>query len=239
MIHDPDEFTALPESNRLDSSNAVYGTPGLDANYHSLQTTPFSCVPVTEGEIIESITGVHLSEAYLCTVAAEHDWLTSANGTEPENLGNLLELHGIETRHVDHADLGDIAHELTLGHKVILGLNSEKLIDTEQPDFTNCTSVASHAVWVTGIDTTNPSDIKVVINDSADPNGAAKVYDAEQFVDAWDDIGETYVATNQTNLANVEHELTFSHADIDGVNSEKLTDAELSDFDKEQFSINK
>lgn len=197
MIQDSNEFTTSSESSHLDSSHVVYGSPELDANYHALQTTPFSCVPVTEGEIIESITGVHLSEAYLCTVAAENDWLTSANGTEPENLGNLLELHGIETHHVDNADLNDIAHELTLGHKVILGLNSEKLIDTEQPDFMDCTSIANHAVWVTGIDATNPSDIKVVINDSADQNGAARAYDAEQFVDAWDDISETYVATNK------------------------------------------
>lgn len=181
------------------------GTPEKDAHDWEQQSTPFSCVPKTEQGILKSF-GEHLSEAHLCTEAAEHGRLTSTDGISIENVGKELELHGIDTHSVKDATIGDIVYELAHGHKVIAGVKAEKLLGGANHPFHGLNGEgANHAIWVTGIDKTDPNDIKIIVNDSADPHGAAKEYSLQQFKDAWKDSGYFYVATDKapSNLHDI------------------------------------
>lgn len=176
----------------------VVGTPEHDAHCWEPQTTDFSCAVEAQRGIIEAF-GEHVSEAQLCTEAAERGWLSSDGGTTVEDTGKLLELHGIATHHDMDASIGDILQELAEGHKVIVGVHAETLWNENNPfgDFGASGSGANHAIWVTGIDKTDPQDVKIIVNDSGDPNGAGKEYHLNQFVDAWQDSGYYYLATDQ------------------------------------------
>lgn len=175
----------------------IVGTPDADAQHWEHQTTNFSCAVEAQHGIIEALTGEDVSEAQLCTEAAERGWLTSAGGTSFEDTGKLLELHGVQTHCEMDATLGDVCQELTLGHKVIVGVKAEDLWDPGNPFRDFIGQGANHAIWVTGIDKSDPNDVKVIINDSGDPAGAGKEYHLNQFMDAWEDSGYFYLATDK------------------------------------------
>ena len=59
------------------------------------QTTDFTCAIVSQQMILEQF-GVDLSEAQLVYEATSAGFLTSA-GTMPEDMGRLLEAHGVST----------------------------------------------------------------------------------------------------------------------------------------------
>ena len=90
----------------------------------------------------------------------------------------------------------ELMAELAQGHKVIVGVDSGEAWRTDFPleDFFG--QSADHAIWVTGVDMTDPGHPKVIVNDSGDPSGAGKAYDLALFKDAWQDSGFFYVATN-------------------------------------------
>ncbi|MGQ0594131.1 MAG: hypothetical protein ACT4QB_16235 [Gammaproteobacteria bacterium] len=114
----------------------------------------------------------------------------------PLDAGRLLELHGIPCHDQQGATIEQLMAELAQGHKVIVGVDSGEMWGHDDPleDFFG--QAADHAIWVTGMDMSDPSDPKVIVNDSGDPSGAGKVYDLELFKDAWQDSGFFYVATD-------------------------------------------
>lgn len=97
---------------------------------------------------------------------------------------------------MNNASMQNIVSELASGHKVIVGVNSS---DLWHPGSINSffSQGADHAIWVTGVDNADPDNVKVIINDSGDPEGAGKAYSLEQFKDAWEDSGNFYLATDQ------------------------------------------
>lgn len=176
----------------------IVGTPEHDAHHWKHQTTDFDCAAVAQQSILEA-SGIQINEPQICTEAAQRGWLTSDGGTSIEDTGKLLELYGIPTHCEMHAKVGDILQELADGHKVIVGVHAETLWNENNPfgDFGASGSGANHAIWVTGIDKIDPHDVKIIVNDSGDPNGAGKEYHLNQFVDAWQDSGYYYLATDQ------------------------------------------
>ena len=59
-------------------------------------------------------------------------------------------------------------------------------------------SPADHAVAVTGIDLSDPSNPMVILNESGSPDGAGVRYPLDRFMDAWDNSDCYYVATDGT-----------------------------------------
>jgi len=114
----------------------------------------------------------------------------------PHDVGRLLELHGVDCHSVTGATVEQLMAELAQGHKVVIGVDSGELWNNDFPleDFFG--QSADHAIWVTGIDLSDPDHPQVIINDSGDPSGSGKAYDLAHFVDAWQDSGFFYVATD-------------------------------------------
>ena len=180
----------------------LLGTPEVDSHYHSSQTTPFTCDQATEIGIVNEFLGTHFSEAEATYHATQHGWLTH-EGTSHNDVGELLTLFGIENHRVKHAEISGILAELSLGHKVIVGVHSDELRDPGHPLHAFTEQAENHAIWVTGFDATDEKHPKVIINDSADPTGAGATYALETFLHAWNVGGYEYVATNHAppNLA--------------------------------------
>lgn len=175
--------------------DGIIGTPEHDRFFWQHQTTDFDCAVVAQLGIINEFTGESLSEADLVYEATANGWLTD-HGTSPEDVGRLLDAHGIENHTAHHAEMADVMAELAMGHKVLVGVDADGLWDPNHPlhDFTRHS--ANHAIWVTGFDLNDPDNPKVIINDSGHPEGCSSTYDVRTFLDAWELSGYTYVATD-------------------------------------------
>jgi hypothetical protein len=173
----------------------IVGTPGLDATFWQPQTTGFTCAVMAQCGIIRAFTGEDVSEAELVYEATVNGWLTD-QGMSPADVGHLLETHGVPVHQQQAATIEQLIEELAQGHKVIVGVDSGELWnqDTMLEDFFN--QAADHAIWVSGVDLNDPNHPLVYVNDSGDPTGAAKAYELPAFMDAWQDSGFFYVATD-------------------------------------------
>lgn len=181
------------------------GNPFADADCWQLQEGANSCAVVAQMGVYESITGFELSENEVCKIAEENGLFDPNIGTYPEDMGKILNHFGIHTETQYNADLNDIAEALERGDKVIVGLDANEIWkplrdESGNPlDQTN----AGHAVWVTGIDQADDGSIKLILNDSGTRDGQAKVVDAVDFVNAWDDFGNQIVVAQNSPPATI------------------------------------
>lgn len=173
----------------------VIGTPEQDASHWVHQTTPFTCAVVSQQMILNQF-GIDVSEAQLVYDATSHGWL-SANGTSPSDAGQLLEFYGVHCHSYQGADIESLLSELAHGHKVIVGVDGGELLKQDWffEDWFNPNG-ADHAVVVTGLDMRDPSHPMVVLNDPGHPHGAGATYPLDEFLDAWADSGQMYIATD-------------------------------------------
>ncbi len=114
-------------------------------------------------------------------MARENGWLQEG-GTYLEDIGNLLELHGIETHRYMNAGFEDIHAAVKQGDRVIVAVYNAAL-DDEWCDILPGVS-ANHAIEVIGVDDTDPENVKVIINDPGVADGCGKVVSLETFQQA-------------------------------------------------------
>lgn len=210
---------------------AIVGTPAADTRDWVNQTTPFTCDVVSQEMILHEY-GINASEAQLTYDAASHGWLTD-RGTSPQDMAQLLELHGVPTHTNYSGGVDALTSELAQGHKVIVAVNSGELWNTSSPSSSWFNSSgADHALVVTGLDVSNASHPQVIVNDPGDPHGAGKPYPMDQFLEAWGDSGNMYVATNNPppHLSeNANYGANF-HPDSSGLGGMYMDSAFWADF---------
>jgi len=180
----------------------MIGTPGPDSlSWDGRQSYHDTCAIRCQEFVLQQFTNVDVDEHLLVREAMEHGWYTPGSGTKTEDLGKLLELHGIVVnRYENGASIFDLAFELAKGHKVIVAVDAKELkmgplealleecLDRLLPEGAN------HAIVVSGIDTSNPNDIRVIVSDPGTGEALARIPLA-QFVNAWRDSDFFMVAT--------------------------------------------
>lgn len=137
--------------------------------------------------------GLDISEDQLRNEAIMNGWYNG--GTSPADVGKLLELHGVGVSQYDNANIFNLVNELAQGHKVIVGVDSGELWETDMCDKLFEDSQADHALIVSGVDTSDPNNIKVILTDPG-TGDLLKEYSMEQFVDAWQDSNCFMMTTN-------------------------------------------
>lgn len=191
-----------------------------DGTGYIAQTTPFTCAVVSQQMILNDFgvvspgTGQPLSEAELVYVATTNGWLH--DGTSPDDMGKLLEYYGVSNHHGYGID--NMAEELRQGHKVIVGVDSAELWNTDNRLFNDfkdyiAGEVADHAIVVKGIKFDGQGEPVVVVNDPGNPYGAGNEYALSVFMDAFEDGRCHYVATDNPPPMLASHELFGSHFD--------------------------
>jgi len=178
----------------------MIGTPGQDAgSWDGPQRYPDDCAIKCQQFILQQFTGQHIEEDTLVREALDRGWYTPGGGTLPHDVGNLLELHGIHVHQYEHASIFHLALELSQGHKVIVGVDSKELWHgsslLEELFDSLGGNTPDHAVVVSGIDTSDPDHVRVIVSDPGTGN-ALGTYPLEQFLDAWRDSNFFVVATN-------------------------------------------
>ena len=142
-----------------------------------------SCAVCSQQFIINEFLDLDLTEEELCVIAEEKGWFDPETGTSPSDVGNLLELYGIDTQVNYEGTINDIKATLDQGGRVIVAVDSMALwVD----GFGNYPLYgADHAVEVIGIDDSDPLDVRVIINDSGIENGGARSVPYLEFMESW------------------------------------------------------
>lgn len=167
---------------------------------------------VKSQQIIMKSFGIDIPEEVLAHEAAAKGYYYPGFGSDPDQVGKLLADHGIPVHTQYGANVYDLVDELAQGHKVIVGVDADELW---RPSFFNDLfgEEANHALVVTGIDTTDPDNVKVIITDPG-TGDVAKEYPLDQFIDAWHDSNCEMVATDipapktfNPNMINFDYNL--------------------------------
>lgn len=157
-----------------------------------LQIYPDTCAIKSQQLILKDF-GFHLTEDQLRNEALMYGWYNG--GTSPEDVGKLLELHGIPVSQYENANIFNLVNELAQGHKVIVGVDSGELWGDNIFDKLFEDNEADHALIVSGVDTSDPNNVKVIVTDPG-TGSLLKEYSMEEFVDAWEDSNCFMMATN-------------------------------------------
>jgi hypothetical protein len=222
--------------------NRIIGTPGGDSRFFDgMQSYDDTCAIRCQETILQQYLGLDIEEDQLINQATELG-LYSGEGTDPQDLGGLLEANGVPVDYYSDATPYDIAISLAEGKKVMVGVDSDELwgkslFQQSKESIKDLLGIggADHAVIVSGIDTSDPDNVKVILTDPGTGEHAA-VYDIEEFVDAWKDSNFLMVATVDPAphwLPEMEN-FDYNSGHIPNLGGVQYTD--IKTCDKEQFS---
>lgn len=128
--------------------------------------------------------GVEVGLDELTELAKNKGWFEEGAGTAFDYVGELLNTYGVESVQMRNAGIYHIMHELSQGHKIIVGVDG--------PD----DSPEQHVILVAGIDTTDPNNLQVVVKDPSHPDVEQR-YSSNEFMEHWKNTGCFMVATKQ------------------------------------------
>ena len=130
--------------------------------------------------------GIEVSTDELTALAKKQGWFEEGKGSAFDFVGELLNHYGVESVQMRNAGVYHIMHELSQGHKIIVG------VDADEDDATE----AQHVMLVAGIDTTDPDQLKVLVRDPSHPE-KDNTYSANEFMERWKHTGCFMVSTKQ------------------------------------------
>ena len=156
--------------------------------------------------------GIEVSVEELLELAKKRGWFEEGKGTAFDFVGELLNTYGVESVQMRNAGIYHIMHELSQGHKIIVGVDNET---TQASDSDSTFEDAQHVMLVVGIDTTDKDNLKVVVRDPSHPENE-QVYLAKDFMEHWKSTGCFMVATKQAaplssnpEMANFDYQLGY------------------------------
>lgn len=171
-------------------------TVDFDPNVY--QYYPDTCAIQSQKLILEKY-GINMSADELREEAMMHGWYAEGYGTPINKVGELLRLHNVPVNCSDDNNIFNIANELAQHHQIIVAVDSNELhgrcgIMTKMEDWFMGEN-PNHALIVAGLDTSDPTDVKVILTDPG--SGELRVtYSESEFMDAWKDSNCFMVSTD-------------------------------------------
>ena len=151
--------------------------------------------------------GIEASVEELTELAKKQGWFEEGKGSAFDFVGELLNHYGVESVQMRNAGVYHIMHELSQGHKIIVGVDADTSEEVE----------AQHVMLVAGIDTTDPDHLKVVVRDPSHPEQDT-TYTANEFMERWKHTGCFMVSTKQPaplsanpEMQHFDYELGYVH----------------------------
>lgn len=185
---DTDYYTNLMEDAKASADMPFPNDFGFDWLYNPvLQLYDDTCA-IKSQQLILNQFGVECSEMDLIRYSEEHGWY-DGHGTQINDVGNLLEEAGIEVTRMFDANVFNLVNELAQGHKVIVGVDAGELWGAPFHEWMEdffMGEVPDHALLVTGVDMSDPDNIKIIVTDPG-TGEVGRAYPIEQFMDAWAD----------------------------------------------------
>lgn len=196
----------------------------MDIQQHFADT----CAIKSQQIILQSF-GQEISEEDLRQEAIDLGIYIPGQGTMPDNAGDLLNSHNVQTHVVHNAHVYDLVNELAQGHKVIVGVDSGELWNPTIMELIEdwFGGHADHALIVTGIDTTDVNNVQVIITDPGSGDVAIR-YPMGQFIDAWYDSNCIMIATD--DAPPVEFEPLMANFDYEAGHIDSIGDIPYETF---------
>lgn len=148
------------------------------------QKYPDSCAIKCQ-ELILRDYGIIVNEDELIAIAKRYGWFKDGVGVYMRHNGLLLAGFGIEYKHSQGNTLEAISRELFLSHRIMVNVNSQKLLPET---LIKLHEEACHAVLVTGIENEN-----IIIIDPTDGSPNKRI-SRDKFLAAWKD-SDCYMLT--------------------------------------------
>ena len=178
------------EAVELLGESEIVGEPLEDAELWHMQHSETTCAVVSQEFVAENFLNKEFSEEELVEFAEANGWYE--NGTPPEYAGKILEALGIPVEREYDASLNDLEQVLESGGKAMVGVHNAVLANPELAAFPWLS--ANHMVQVTGIDRTDPQQVKIILNDPGVPDGAGAEHLWNDFEKAWATSGHYLVS---------------------------------------------
>lgn len=198
-------------------------TPDIQQQY------PDSCA-IKSQQIILNEFGIDVNEDQLVQFSYEQGWYhADGTGTAANDVGNLLETANIPVTRQEDANVFNLVSELSQGHKVIVGVDSEELwgdkFSAWLKDFF-MGDTPDHALVVAGIDTSDPNNVMVIVDDPGSGE-YHKAYPLEQFMDAWSDA-QCYMVS--TDIPVPDHSAAMANFDYGQGHIDQVGGMDYADF---------
>lgn len=211
LITDGDKFPA-PNSERsfemsqqdldggpvINEADKNFGVPAQDTYSPNVeQSYQDTCAIRCQELILENYLQTDIPENTLIVEAMENGWYSPGCGTNITDVGNLLELHGLDVNRQYNANIFNLTNELARGHQVIVGVDANELWgDSVFESLKDSMGLegANHALIVAGIDTSDPDNIEVILTDPG-TGDVCRSYPMAEFMDAWQDSSCYMVST--------------------------------------------
>lgn len=234
-----EEIEVLPSTEQnhacIEKAQKKYGLEpvNIDFDPDTYQWEEDTCA-IRSQEIVLRSFGVFMSQEELINEASNHGWYTQGYGTPIDEVGNLLDLHGIKNHRITDANVFNLVDELGQGHKIIVAVDVKELYGNSFWQSIKEFLVGktpNHAMIVSGIDTSNPNDLKVILTD---PGTGKTLFECpyEKFLSAWNDSDCYLVATD--NPAPLEYNQdTMMHFDYQKGHVSYLGKMPFEQFHKE------
>lgn len=187
------------------SDHSIFGEQGENEKSAFIQQYYNDTCAIRSQQIILRDYGIDISEHDLRDIAIDNEWYKPGHGTALKDVGNLMELAGVDCHSSMNNTVYDLVGELSQGHRVIVGVDSGELwkstafgrIGEKIEDFLGIHG-ADHALIVAGVDVNphDPKDIKIILTDPG--SGDLRIeYKINDFLDAWKDSNCFMVSTEE------------------------------------------
>jgi hypothetical protein len=174
------------------TANNLFGLPTENLFSEDIMQQYNDTCAVKSQEIILNNAGIPVTEEQLRQEACDNGWYSPGLGTPINDIGYLLESHGIDVAQVTNASMYNLVSELSKGMPVLVGVDSGELwnpgIDETFEDLIYGPQ-ADHALLVGGIEFNDDFSDGVVNIIDPGTGDFCKEYPISQFEDAWDDSG--------------------------------------------------
>lgn len=224
ILKSDNEISSLIKDVRLSSDVEIPLDFNMDVDVNPYMQSYADTCAIKSQQLILNDFGIPCSEDDLVRYSTEHGWY-NGNGTNMGDVGNLLEHAGIHCTRQCDANVFNLISELSQGHKVIVGVDSGELWGNRFNEWLKDFFIGvtpDHALLVTGIDTSNPYNIKVIVTDPG-TGESGKAYPLDQFMDAWSDARYYMCSTNDPVPSTVSGMENFDYVeghlpDVAGMN---------------------
>ena len=199
-LEDLGQTIPASSTNCINVANKQYGLEPLNIEFDpdTYQWEQDTCA-IRSQEIVLRSFGTFVPQEELMKLAEQNGWYTPGDGTPMEHVGNLLDLYNVPNHRMANANVFNLADELGQGHKVIVGVDVDELYGNSFWQSIKEYLVGktpNHAMIVSGLDTSNPDNLKVTLTD---PGTGKTLFECpyEKFLSAWNDSECFMVATDQ------------------------------------------
>ena len=222
-------------------AETTHGQPNLDIEFdpETYQYYPDTCAFQSQALILREY-GFNVTQEDLVEVAKVQGWYVDGYGTPADKVGKLLEYYGVDTSITEGNNIFNLANELAQNHHVLVTVDSGELWAPgmgEKLEDLLIREQADHALLVVGIDTSNPSDVKVIVTDPGNGN-TQYAYSEKQFMEAWKDSNCFMVSTNESPeefITHTEYSPMPTFADIPYDYMARLSESGISVADTECY----